>query len=47
MVALVGSDEDTPMDNANQLADWKTVRRKRFVKKGNAKKNIRAQISNP
>jgi hypothetical protein len=32
MVASVGSDEDAPMNNANQSADWKTVTRK--FKKG-------------
>jgi hypothetical protein len=42
MVASVGSDEDAPMNNANQSADWKTVTRK--SKKGNAK--TRVKISN-
>jgi hypothetical protein len=42
MVALVGSDEDALMDNANQSADWKTVTRK--FKKGNAK--TRVKVSN-
>jgi len=42
MVASVGSDEDAPMNNANQSADWKTVTRK--FKKGNAK--TRVKVSN-